>query len=178
MRALESIYGRIATGSTKFDVFFKVFFHSFCSLLRLEDVWCRKRVVQSGELVEFDLQSSYLGWKGKSSEESNGELRYPRLFLEICIIYSICGADLLPLVFAWRCPNNTERELLKLASFDDFCHRQSLIRHFFKRVWWKVVLMWNWQIILQKIIHVINFIIVAMNSSHLTLRQEKKIFTI
>ena len=54
MRKLESISRRIATGFTKFDVFFKGF-------LRVVNVWWKIGIMQSRELVEFYLESSYLG---------------------------------------------------------------------------------------------------------------------
>ena len=68
MRKLESISRGITTGFTKFDVFFKGFFDSFCWFLRVGNVWSKNRVLESIELIEFYLESCYLGWKVRWSE--------------------------------------------------------------------------------------------------------------
>ena len=69
MRELESICGRIAQGFTKFDVFLKGFCHRFCGFLGVGDVWCKNRVAELMELVEFYWESEWESWKaflGKS----------------------------------------------------------------------------------------------------------------
>ena len=56
MRELESISGRMATGSTKFDVLFKALLRVFAYFWRFANVCYQNGVVEWIELLELCLE--------------------------------------------------------------------------------------------------------------------------
>ena len=52
----------------KFDVVLMFFSESISGFFGFGDLWCRNRVVEFIELVDFYLESSYLDWQVKWSE--------------------------------------------------------------------------------------------------------------